>query len=79
LKLGLIVIDKLKVLCPDCGKVCVPEVMFMDKRNPIDFQGKNRILVDDVVIRLVIDCPKCGRQNIFEERSGPLFFMWVGP
>ena len=72
-------IDKLKGLCPDCGEVCVPEVMFMEKRNPIDFQGKNRILVDDVVIRLVIDCSKCGRQNIFEEISGPLFFMWVGP
>lgn len=71
--------DKLKVLCPDCGSVCVPEIIFDEKRNPIDFRGEDTILVDDVYVQLIIECSKCGKQNIFAAGSGPLFFNWVGP
>lgn len=77
--MGLILAEKMKVLCPDCGKVCVPEIIFTNGEVPVDFRGENSILVDDTIIRLTIDCPACGRQNIFEVFSGPLFFEWVGP
>jgi len=68
----------MKVLCPDCGSQISADVRFEDKRHPIDFRGEDDILVDDVEIELTIDCPKCGKKNVFNAVSGPLFFINVG-
>ena len=64
----------MKVLCPDCGSEVSANVKMEDKRFPVDFRGKDDILVDDVEIELTIDCPKCGKKNVFNAFSGPLFF-----
>ena len=68
----------MKVLCLDCGNEVSANVKIEDKKYPIDFRGEDDILVDDVIIELIIDCPRCGEKNVFSAFSGPLFFHGVG-
>ena len=71
---------KLKVMCPECGNEVPADFEATDWLDrTLDFRGEDDILVDHLVIRLKIECPKCGKTNIFEADSGPLIFIWVGP
>lgn len=71
--------SRLKVLCPNCAQVVVPEVSLEGFEDPVDFRGDGPILIDHPDIRITIKCKTCGETNIFYVTAGPLFFHWVGP
>lgn len=70
----------LKFLCPKCREVIKAEVSIEHHRNePIDFRGKDQMLIDHPEIVITIQCNRCDEKYIYSVNAGPLFFNWVGP